>query len=71
MREDTMRDRFAMAALTGLLANPEALRIMIETYHQGYENAESIMQIGAPRWAYETADEMLKARTEVMGVFKP
>lgn len=42
----TIRDEFAMAALTGLLANPST----DETWQQYSE------------WAYEIADEMLKAR---------
>jgi len=59
-----LRDYFAAAALTGLLANPEAIRILVETYHQGYQNADTIMTVCAAQFALEAADAMLKARRE-------
>lgn len=55
----TLRDQFAMAALTGLLANsggPVQANPMSAT---GYANHDAA---GVAAWAYEIADAMLKER---------
>lgn len=49
--EPTLRDEFAMAAMTGDLANPEA-----STIGKTMKDYTS--------WCYEMADAMLKARVE-------
>ena len=46
--EMTMRDQFAMSAMSGMLAN--------NIRYASYENMA--------RWSYEVADEMMKARKE-------
>lgn len=49
--ELTLRDRFAMAALTGLLAAPDDVGVDARLHIEK-----------AAEWAYQQADAMLKAR---------
>ena len=59
-KDMTLRDYFAAAALTGLVAAPEAMMGMREVgkdYGMGVEQYAS-------RMAYEMADAMLKERQE-------
>lgn len=57
----TLRDQFAMAALTGLLANSGGPVQASALRGTGYVNHETADVAG---WAYELADAMLKEREE-------
>lgn len=52
---ETLRDRFAMAALQGLLANPTALKNTVRVF--GFRGDDILA-----KQAYEFADAMLRAR---------
>ena len=58
-----LRDRFAMAALTGLLANPFLLETMRELMNKNGENFSEKYR-NYTELAYYHADAMLKARGE-------
>lgn len=57
----TLRDKFAMAALTGLLSNSGGVIQFNSMNGTGYANGDSE---GVASWAYELADAMLKERVK-------
>jgi len=56
MTTKTLRDEFAMAALTGMLANDTLIKSLLKTH--GVDKLEDFFEA----YVYEYADAMLRAR---------
>lgn len=60
----SLRDYFAAAALTGILANADMVRCLLEDWQQGYQNIDSVLPLAASQKAFEIADATLRKRNK-------